>query len=201
MLVAMIGLHSLLEYPLWYGYFLGLAALLLGMGDEAGLAVRSGRRGATWVALVALGAIVPLAVLRHDYAVLEEAINRRHTPESMRASVDDLMRLQGGSLLAPHVVMTLAVTMDPSPRQLEAKSAVCDAAQRFAPAAQIVFKCAVLLQLEGRAAEAATQMRRALRAFPDEQGKLAGELEPMAARDRRLAPLAAMVTGAAARRD
>lgn len=33
-LLAVIGLHSLLEYPLWYTYFLGLVAILLGAGEE-----------------------------------------------------------------------------------------------------------------------------------------------------------------------
>src|SRR5690606_32076970 len=31
-LLAIIGIHSLLEYPLWYAYFLGPVALLLGVG-------------------------------------------------------------------------------------------------------------------------------------------------------------------------
>ncbi|MBI1966222.1 MAG: O-antigen ligase C-terminal domain-containing protein, partial [Betaproteobacteria bacterium] len=33
-LLAVIGIHSLLEFPLWYAYFLGVAALLLGLGAE-----------------------------------------------------------------------------------------------------------------------------------------------------------------------
>lgn len=33
-LLAVLGIHSLLEYPLWYAYFLGIAAILLGAGEE-----------------------------------------------------------------------------------------------------------------------------------------------------------------------
>ncbi len=33
-LLAVLGIHSMLEYPLWYAYFLGIAAVLLGAGDE-----------------------------------------------------------------------------------------------------------------------------------------------------------------------
>jgi len=34
-MVAVISLHSLVEYPLWYAYFLGPFALLVGAGDNA----------------------------------------------------------------------------------------------------------------------------------------------------------------------
>jgi O-antigen ligase len=33
-LLSVLGIHSMLEYPLWYTYFLGIVALLLGAGEE-----------------------------------------------------------------------------------------------------------------------------------------------------------------------
>jgi hypothetical protein len=44
LMVLMIGLHSLLEYPLWYAYFLLPAAWAWGFARRAGVAAaRCGR--------------------------------------------------------------------------------------------------------------------------------------------------------------
>lgn len=195
--LGIAAIHSLLEYPLWYGYFLGLAALLLGMSDDANLEIHNGRRGAMLSGAVIIGAMAPLITLRMDYGVLEDALNRRPSTTTVRGDIDKLLQVQRNSLLAPHVLVTLAVTMDPSPQQLEAKVAVCESAQRFAPSEHIAFKCALLLQLAGRQADAAMQMRRALLAFPEERKQIAMELRQLASRDTRLAPLAAMAATAA----
>ncbi|MDP0880904.1 Wzy polymerase domain-containing protein, partial [Klebsiella variicola] len=40
MIVLTIGLHSLLEYPLWYAYFLLPTCFALGLGLPAGAEVR-----------------------------------------------------------------------------------------------------------------------------------------------------------------
>ncbi|HET9405473.1 MAG TPA: Wzy polymerase domain-containing protein, partial [Burkholderiales bacterium] len=54
-LAAVIGIHSLLEYPLWYSYFLGVAALLLGLGAERTFALRfaAGARAVAGLVMVA----------------------------------------------------------------------------------------------------------------------------------------------------
>lgn len=193
-LAGMLGiaaLHSLLEYPLWYAYFLGPAALLLGMSDAAALEVRNGWRGAVLVAAIVAAAAVPLATLRSDYAILEATLNRRHATATWQSEIDGLLRLQRNSLLSPQVLVTLAVAMEPTDAQLAAKIAVCEAAQRFAPSRHIVFKCAVLLQLARRDEDAARQWARSLRAFPESRAEALGEVRKMALRDPRLAPLAA----------
>jgi len=130
--------------------------------------------------------------------VLEDALNRRPSKTTVRGDIDNLLQVQRNSLLAPHVLVTLAVTMDPSPQQLEAKVAVCESAQRFSPSQHIVFKCAVLLQLAGRQEDASSQMRRSLLAFPDERKQVTMELRQMASHDTRLEPLAAMAAKSAA---
>ena len=69
MLVAMIGLHSQFEYPLWYAYFLLPAALAYGLcmaGEDAEPASTTAQRRPWLAALgVAVAAAVPLVVI--DY--------------------------------------------------------------------------------------------------------------------------------------
>jgi len=196
-ILGVAALHSLLEYPLWYGFFLGIVALVLGMADETTLDVDNGQRGALLVAAIVIGAIAPLAGLRQDYAILETTLNRRGSVANFHTTIADLMQLQRNSLLAPHVLVTLAVSMDANRQQLEDKIAVCTLAQRFAPSRHIVFKCGVLLALADREDEAETQIRRALAAFPTERAALEKELTNMAAQEPQLEPLRRFVQATA----
>ncbi len=45
-LLSIAAIHSMLEYPLWYSFFLGTVALLLGASDQSAFALNNGRRGA-----------------------------------------------------------------------------------------------------------------------------------------------------------
>lgn len=88
MLVAMIGLHSQFEYPLWYAYFLLPAALAYGLcmaGEEVGEpASGMGQRRPWLTALgVAVAAAVPLVVI--DYL----RIVHIYAPPAGAASLDD----------------------------------------------------------------------------------------------------------------
>ena len=47
-LLATLSLHSLLEFPLWYAYFLGVAAIAVGLGSQRALPVR--HAGGAWIA-------------------------------------------------------------------------------------------------------------------------------------------------------
>jgi len=74
-LTAILTIHSLLEYPLWYTFFLGIAAIVLGAGEVRTLELRHvadrlGRWRLTLVAVLLLGWLVLLQVVR-DYSVLE----------------------------------------------------------------------------------------------------------------------------------
>jgi O-antigen ligase len=87
MLVAMIGLHSQFEYPLWYAYFLlpaGLAYGLCMVEEEPGTKTESGHRRPA-LAMVGLltAALVPLVVV--DYL----RIVHIYAPPAGAASLDD----------------------------------------------------------------------------------------------------------------
>jgi hypothetical protein len=86
MVVLMIGLHSLLEYPLWYSYFLLPAAWALGVAlrrpeDTAATppATAAQRRPAAWVlAAGAWAVMVGTALSTWDYRLVAEVF--RATP-------------------------------------------------------------------------------------------------------------------------
>ena len=73
-IVLVLGVHSMLEYPLWYAFFLGIAAVVLGLGEPRALPLRLGQGGRAGrlllVGLLALGWLVT-GQLFGDYLVLE----------------------------------------------------------------------------------------------------------------------------------
>jgi O-antigen ligase len=129
MLVAMIGVHSQVEYPLWYAYFLLPAALAFGLcwasPRAAGVSKRSAptrsetaslrRRPALAVLGLAITAAVPLVVV--DYL----RIVHIYAPPVGAASLDDrIMAGQRSPLFALQADYAEATVQPPGAVALEA---------------------------------------------------------------------------------
>ncbi|MBT9456609.1 MAG: O-antigen ligase C-terminal domain-containing protein [Burkholderiaceae bacterium] len=92
MMIVFVGLHSLLEYPLWYAYFLLPTALLLGLcigskANQAGgfaskwrLPISTLRLASAWVLVVGVATFVDylrvVAIYTPSYVSLKERIER-----------------------------------------------------------------------------------------------------------------------------
>lgn len=195
-LLAVGAIHSLLEYPLWYSFFLGIAAMLLAVSDRTLFVIHNGMRGAVLSALVIAAGMVPLASLRADYGTLENRVNNLvpvvSAASNWEATVRDLLDIQRDSLLAPYVLLSLAGAMEVDDKQLADKVEVCRQASRFAPTHRIVFKCAALMAIKGDSAEAATLMRQSLAAYPLQAAHAARELDEIGKTYHAVQSLAAM---------
>jgi O-antigen ligase len=167
----LLGLHSGLEYPLWYAFFLGIAALLAGAGSQANRPLPLGR-GAPYLlgGFLVLG-VLALLQLHRDYSRLEDVFRGRvggGSPALYRVEavkiLDDLAK---GSLLSSYALVGTISLMTENAAGLESKLRTCDRAQQFLPHQTIVFKCAHFLALAGRHEEASRALRQAVAAYPD----------------------------------
>lgn len=168
--LAVVGIHSQLEYPLWYTYFLGPFALVLGAADPRGHGVRAAR--AVRIALVAvllLGAVL-LAEAIDDYAQLRSGA--LPAPERLE-------KLRRNMFFTAHLDLRLAAAMPLSGEARAEKLAVCRDALRFYPIWQVAYKCALLHALEGEAGRAASLWRLAGAAFPGALPAVIDELRRM----------------------
>lgn len=166
--LALLLAHSMLEYPLWYANFLGIAALLTGAAATAELRIAfpKGRR----IIPIALGAaMAALIPLRLDYAKLDAAANfpASHTPseEEWQWRFRQIAYLTNHSILSNYAYIPLGVALQPDVKIASDQSYVCDKAMRIFPDASIITRCAVLLQLSGRPNEADSLLRLAYRAY------------------------------------
>jgi O-antigen ligase len=174
-IALVVGVHSMLEYPLWYAFFLGMTALVLGLGEPRTLRLQLGHSGRAGrpllVALLALGWFVT-AELVSDYMVLENFLAFRYrymhaSAELNRQAKDALLEIHRGSLLAQYVELGLARTISVDTDRLTDKLAVNGRAMRLFPIDDIAYRQAMLLALHGDQAAARRQWDLAVASFPE----------------------------------
>jgi O-antigen ligase len=193
--LAVIGLHSLLEYPLWYGPF-QLAVLLCAawLGSTRGAAVRASRPGRIKLGLATL-AVLALAWAAADYWRVSQAF---FVPASQR-----LASIWGGPqspaknswLFAPQVAFAELVTTDVTPANAPALHALALRVLHYSPEPRVLEKLLDSARLAGLEGDMALYADRFARANPKEHArwlqKNAADLQPAAINAPSTAPASA----------
>ena len=174
-LLSIIGFHSLLEYPLWYTYFLGIASVLLGAGEESRLKIQSKAISMTFARLVmpllvlwgllslnnmfiAFGKLDKWLLYFYTYALTESENNE---------FISDLNWVKEKSLLAPYAYLNLAIVTNLSNGNLQAKLEVVDKTMHFYPQEVVAVRMAALLKSQGNHTDAVKIAKRSLVAYPN----------------------------------
>lgn len=165
--LGVFAIHSLLEYPLWYAYFLGIAALLLGLCPSPALVPRLARFGRALAASALLVGAANLAFLWSDYRVFEGAV--RPTMAQLRDArfVDTILRIHRNALLTPYVELSMVIPLPANRDDLQRRLALNERVIRFTPQPVLVYRQTLLLALAGRTAEARSLLLAARLAYPD----------------------------------
>lgn len=166
---AILGIHSMLEYPLWYAYFLGVAALVLGVSESR--SVRMGNRASLkfLLPLILAFAWMSAANIYSDYRTLQSLQGNRVGARNVDAggkTLNGLLELQKHSVFAPFVELALSRVMELNRERIQDKLFLNAAVMRFAPAADVAYRHAILLALGDRDKEACTQWQLAEANYP-----------------------------------
>ncbi|MEW6314287.1 MAG: Wzy polymerase domain-containing protein [Pseudomonadota bacterium] len=190
-LMAVLLIHSLLEAPLWFAYFLGIAAFLLGAGEAHGVRIDLRRIGRpAMVLMLAFGAAAAFN-LESNYRSLEGMLFARYDSAS-QARADGanlagkhaaLMKIHQESLLTPYIELAYAGAITLDRDHLRDKLDLNTRAMRFAPVGDAVYRQAVLLALAGEDEAARRQLERAARAYPDHLKVFAMSLRQLAEKE------------------
>jgi O-antigen ligase len=194
-----LTVHSMLEYPLWYTFFLGAAAVVLGMGEARTIKLslfQQGRSG-RWLLLALLGiGWVVLGQLVRDYLLLENFLAFRYrymhaTAEVNRQAKDLLLDIHRGSLLAPYVELGLSRAISIDGDHLADKLMINGRAMELFPTDDMTYREAMLLGLHGDNAQAQLQWNLAAASYPEEEERALRVIERRVNDGvRELAPLA-----------
>ncbi len=185
-LLAVLAAHSMLEYPLWYAYFLGIAALTLGMLDTGRYRLEFGLAGRLLVLLTLLLGAVSLWQLFTGYRYYESVIWLRPAPgkeaDYIEAMNISLREMQKRALLLPYADMQTSNGIQVSSDRIDDKLKLNSDVMHFVPMASAAYRQPMLLALKGDLTGAQAEMERAIWSFPrefpaevDTLGKLAAE--------------------------
>lgn len=169
-LLSILLVHSLLEYPLWYAYFLGIAAFLLGMFDGTRFALRPRILYRIPAYIVLVFGLASIQQLYENYSRLEYILAdrpaRADDAEYMRRIWQNLAFVQQESVFRPYAELFAGLAMDSAPASIRNKLDLCERVIRFSPNESLAYKYALLLALNGKHSEAATEAERAIWSYP-----------------------------------
>jgi len=183
--LAVIGLHSMVEFPLWHANFLGMFALLFGAASPGGAAVAPTRLRRALVLVVALAGGLTARGVWSDYVsfeswylAVEAKLARGEIPGS--SDLDDLMKLREGSLFGPYFERIASEAIAIDEEDLGDKLALNTQVMRAYPMPSVVLRQVALLALSGRDADAARTLRAATTVYPHGTRKWLPTLERLA---------------------
>lgn len=181
-LVAVSGIQNMLEFPLWHSHFLGVSAIMLGLGASRDYVIRLQRLGPPAMALLLAAGFFNALTLWYSYRDFEQAFALRSPglpPSKEFAAI--LSRRQNNPVLEPHIEFIAADYIMINRDQLQDKLDLNGRAMRFFPANIIVYRQALLLAMDGQVQAAQDLFVRAMRVYPSMLPRITMTLRELAA--------------------
>ena len=177
-LLAILFVHSMLEQPLSYAYFLGIAALLAGSMDSSATVHSMKARASLAVLTVALLAMV---IAASDYQSLSTNFYGENVGDPYDARHQELARaLHANPLLQPLTELISPGSFVAGNAPVAERLALNTRLWGYAPIAEVAFRQASLLAESGRLEPAKQQFDLAARAYPAETALYAERFAAMA---------------------
>ncbi|MDH2916000.1 MAG: Wzy polymerase domain-containing protein [Gallionella sp.] len=197
--LAVLGIHSLLEYPLWYLYFIGIAAVMLGLFDSVGYRLELRAVGRFSVAIILILGAMSLMQGAQGYRHLENALAFRGVAVKDQSYVnkarDELFAAHEYPLFSSYAELFIANMMEPSEDHLKEKLELNTNALRYLPVGLVAYHQALLLALSGRDIEAQDMFEKAIWAYPMDFARARAELGEMVRKEpARFGPLLEFAT-------
>jgi O-antigen ligase len=188
--VGIQAIHSMLEYPMWYTYFVAVAAILLGALDEtryrlSGMKLRIAGR-LSMAAILLLG-LVMLIQLHYGHQDLQKALAIR--PDSADDHVasarirDAMIEVRGRPLLSPYAEFSLSGQIEVNGDRNEEKLAVNSRVLRFTPVGVVAYRQAMLLAQANRQEQARSMMEQAIWSYPNGLDNALWQMKTLAEKD------------------
>jgi len=178
--LAVLAVHSLLEYPLWYAYFLGIAALTLGILDNTSFRLELRNVGRLSVGLIILLGVLSLTQLWQGYFELRQLTTSQFSNAKFFKQLQDAHRQ---ALLQPLVEVAMSNLMEGRLNNLDEMRELNETVMHYIPIASAVYREVSLLAIAGEQAEAQLQLERAIWAYPNSYPKYLEQWRRFAQKD------------------
>ncbi len=173
-IIAAVGIeliHSMFEFPLWNAHFLGVTALVMGLGAvQSAWSKPASRLSRTLAAAICATLALALAVLLRDYMRLD-VTHVTGTSITLSSAADGardaaVMRALAQGPLAPTAELWIFLGAPLDRSNLAEKVRMSERVARYFPSYAVITRRAVLLAFDGRAVEARSLLVHALQSFP-----------------------------------
>lgn len=173
-IIAAVGIeliHSMIEYPLWSAHFLGVIALVMGLGAPPEARARGASRYSLMTAVGICAALaLALALSLRDYMRFD-ATRITGTSVTLASAADTardtaVMRRLTNGLLGPTAELWIFVGAPLDRTELSGMIEISGRLAHYFPSNAVIVRRTVFLAFDGRAAEARGLLARALRSFP-----------------------------------
>lgn len=169
--ILIIGFHSLVEYPLWYSYFLIILAFWLGAADKTAhsIKLRHSRYLAGLFLLMAWGPLLDIAAnyqkLRNMLWSVPHArmMDMPHFQSSIPQPFEDL---SGHWFFHREMMFWQTDFITVSPEHLAVKIAANQQTLKIAPSSRALFSQVLMLVLNGQVDDAVRLLKRAQQVYP-----------------------------------
>jgi len=169
-LLGVLAIHSLLEYPLWYAYFVAVAAILLGAFDETRYRLELHRIGRVSMLAILLLGLVTLIQLRSGYQQLKHTLALRSASGSIAVTYPliraGLIAAHDQPLLAPYAEMYMLSYTEVNADHIKQKLALGANVMHFLPISPVVYRQAFFLAQDGQLAQAEQLLEQAIWSYP-----------------------------------
>lgn len=177
--VAVIGLHSLVEYPLWYAYFVVPFGLCMGAADGEREPGRALRVPSSLMAGVCLVGLVALAWIMHDWLAVRDAyriLNEEEPNVALQTREAALRRLQPVSHLSVFALTAEGLRLQSWRAEDGGADGIaqrCDRTWQYKPGWYLMMRCGEAYALTGREAALERLARAGCDGFPKHRQALA----------------------------
>jgi len=183
-LLIVLLLHSNVEYPLWYSYFLGIAAILLGLGSRTTLKIEftPSLGQFTAVATLIFSAAILIITLLGAQDINVNQLIATTTPQQAAATLHAVSK---NPLLTPWAEAAVALHGTPAKEIIEQQLLLSTRVLRYRPSPPFVNRQILYLSLSGRSDSASALMKKALIVYPADFAKFACSLEQTPSEEAR----------------
>jgi O-antigen ligase len=170
LMLAIMGTHAMLEYPLWYIHFLALASLLLGMGDVQSIKIAR-LRPQLLISIFAMLWATSLVQIMHDYRIVQRWFYQNQHVKLTEARYDEMFKqfqpIRAFSPLAIYAETQLINTLPLNRDGLQDKLAIYQRLLKAYPTPGLTYNYGILLALDGRQDEAIKHLKHTFMRYPE----------------------------------
>jgi len=183
-LLSILGIHSLLEYPLWLADFLGVFAILLAITETRSFCLQLSSVMRAALSLIPIIGLFLLVSTGFSYLTMEKFYEAVEQSQPLPGDLQQMVPLSNSGLLAPFGLKYFSFNFKMDSTQAIEKAGITGKALHFEPIPPLAYKQAAYLAYLGKHDESEALFRLAVASYPREFAWFHSQVEALSQADK-----------------